>query len=228
MESSENQQHQKHTEQIVGISKGEIINRLRFYHTTTPKKWKSIQNIRAILSEHELLMQGLISTNDLEDFEVTGTGEMDRKIGNDKFVFLSTRDVDHGDIILEFDHRVLDIPGALVNTAGDYLHFVNDSELEEYYKQSQISASQYLDFLVHHLNNLPNPEWFFGLKDGSLDRFLKEALIEKATKNSTSKFKLFLSLYQEIKIPDKIPLNYVIKVTRRSKGSNNTPTHIRS
>lgn len=198
------------------LSKEEIRQRLHLYHGTTPGKWRAIQEVGVILSESELIRRGVLSPGDLENVDSTSTGELDRRIGNDRFVFLSVYDENYGDLVLEVDPKILEIPGVVVNTAGDYLNFVGDPELEEYYAISQIQAPHFLDYLVQYVNGLPDPDWFFGKRDEALGRLVREALLERNVGGKTEKFKLYWSLFAEIKVPREVPLNYVVAVRNYS------------
>lgn len=194
------------------MSREEIKERLHLYHATPKQKWEAMQREGEILSERELLNRGLITREQLDDFETTSTGEIDRGVGNDQYVFLSISGENYGDVLLEIDPSVLNIPGVIVNTAGDYLHFANNPELERYYQDSQIPGSQFMDYLYWYVNGLPDPEWVFGKRDEKMRDLLTEALIEKFEEGRSDKFKLYMSLFPEIKVPDKLALKYVIEV----------------
>lgn len=198
-------------------SKEEIRQRLHLYHSTTPEKWERIQAQGGILSEKELLIRGLISEAQLDDLETTSTGEVDRMIGNDEFVFLSPKQETYGDIFLEIDPSILEMPGVIANTAGDSLMF-NGPELEDYYKNAQISASQFLDYLVSYINSLPNPEWFFIGNEEELNDLATQAQLEKVFEGKTEKYKQLQALNPEIKVPKEIPLNLIIKVIDKRQG----------
>lgn len=207
-------------------SKEQIKERLHFYHSTSKEKWEKIQQVGAILSEKELLNRGLINEEQLNDFETTSTGYMDREVGNDNFVFLSNQKENYGDIILEINPNILDREGVLINTAGDYLMFADkENGLFEYHENSQIPGSQYFDYLEKKVNSLPNPEWFFSSisknleEDENFKKFIGEAMLEKTQEGKLEKFKLFWSLYPEIKVPKEIPLDYIIKVIDKSDGT---------
>ena len=194
------------------MSKEEIRERLHFYHSTSKKKWGLMQRAGSVLSAEELLRRGLVKPEETDDFEMTSTGELDRGIGSPAFIFLSPVMENYGDVVLEFGPEILDIPGAKINLAGDYLDFVGDPELEEYFKRSEIPASHYLDHLETYINHLPNPEWFFGKQDEAFEHFRRAALLEKAHEGKTEKFKLLKSLYPEIEIPNELPLANVRNV----------------
>ncbi len=146
-------------------SEAEILKRLKLYHQTSKEKWKAIQKAGAILSEKELLARGLISEDQLEDYETTNTGSLGRKAGRDEYVFASHRPASYGEVTLEIDLNALNIDGAKVATAGDWLHFVDDEESRRYFHNSEIPASDFVKYLSQFLKTLPDSEWFWGKSD---------------------------------------------------------------
>ncbi|OGZ58189.1 MAG: hypothetical protein A3B96_00690 [Candidatus Spechtbacteria bacterium RIFCSPHIGHO2_02_FULL_43_15b] len=126
------------------INEKEILRRLKLYHETSKEKWEAIQKVGAILSERELLRRGLISEEQLDDFETTSTGFLDREAGRDDYVFASHRPANYGNVTLEIDLEALKIDGAKVATAGDWLHFVDDEDAERYFHDSEIPASKFV------------------------------------------------------------------------------------
>lgn len=203
-----------HPEHQRRFTREEIQRRLHLYHSLSQNQWELIQKEGAIFSYAELVRRGLIKdTGDEmteEDMEHT-TGGLDKAIGSDQYVFLSHDAQKYGDVLLEINPSVLEKEGTVVNTAGDYLNFANNPDLEEYYKNSQIPGNKFFDWLTDHVNRLPNPGWFFGEDQESLKRFLKEAMVEKV-KGNTDKFKTYWSLHPEIKVLNQVPLSYVKRV----------------
>lgn len=197
----------------------EILERLRLYHQTTREKWEKIQEAGAILSEKELLKRGLISKDQLDDFETTSTGSLDREVGRDGFVFASTSPAGYGEVTLEIDLDALQIPGAKVSTAGEWLMHVNEED-RDFFNNAEIPANEFVSYLVDFLPTLPKKEWFWK-SDSDLEKFLGEAMMEKTYKNDKTKFRTFWRLHPEIIFPKELPLKYIKKVIIDSKDKNN-------
>jgi len=177
------------------ISEMEIFKRLKLYHQTSKEKWEAIQKAGAILSEKELLKRGLISEEQLEDFETTSTGSLGI----------------YGDVTLEIDLDALNLPGAKVATAGDWLHFVNDEDDERYFHDSEISASEFVEYLTVFLKTLPDPEWFWGKSDLRIQELISQGMREKI-EGDPEKIRQFWKLHPEIMFSRELPLKYVKNV----------------
>ena len=193
------------------ISEMEIFKRLKLYHQTSKEKWEAIQKAGAILSEKELLKRGLISEEQLEDFETTSTGSLDREAGRDEYVFASHRPENYGDVTVEIDLDALNLPGAKVATAGDWLHFVNDEDDERYFHDSEISASEFVEYLTVFLKTLPDPEWFWGKSDLRIQELISQGMREKI-EGDPEKIRQFWKLHPEIMFSRELPLKYVKNV----------------
>lgn len=192
-------------------NEAEILKRLRLYHQTSAEKWEAIQKAGAILSEKELLERGLITEEQLEDYETTSTGSLDRDAGRDKYVFASHRPANYGDVTLEIDLSALDIAGAKVATAGDWLNFVNDAESEKYFHNSEIPATEFVKYLVDFLKTLPDPEWFWGKDDPHISELIGQGMMEKINGNP-EKIRSFYKLHPEIMFPSELPLKFIKNV----------------
>lgn len=195
-------------------SEAEILKRLKLYHQTSKEKWEAIQKVGAILSEKELLKRGLISADQLEDFETTSTGKLDREVGRDEYVFASHRPANYGDVTLEIDLDALNIEGAKVATAGDWLHFVDNEETRKYFNDSVIPATDFVKYLSQFLKTLPDPEWFWGKEDPRIKELIGQGMMEKI-KGNPEKFRQFWKLYPEIMFPKELPLKFIKKVKIR-------------
>lgn len=189
----------------------EISEKLRLYHQTSKEKWEAIQKAGAILSEKELLERGLISKEQLEDFETTSTGSLDREAGRDEYVFASHRPANYGDVTLEIDLEALNLDGAKVATAGDWLHFVNDENDERYFHDSEIPASEFVEYLTRFLKTLPDPEWFWGKSDPRVQELIGQGMMEKI-KGNPEKIRQFWKLHPDIMFPKELPLKYIKNV----------------
>ncbi|MBU1167522.1 hypothetical protein KKC60_03910 [Patescibacteria group bacterium] len=193
------------------IKEKEILGRLRLYHQTSKEKWEAMQKEGAILSEKELLKKGLISPEQLEDFESTSTGEIDRLEGRDEYVFASHNPQGYGEVTLEIDPSALEINGAKVSTAGDWALFAGNPDDEKYFRESEIPASEFVDYLRNYLCNLPSPEWFWEGDDPEIGKMIGEGMMEKIQGNP-EKIRKFWSLHPEILFPKELPLTYVKNV----------------
>lgn len=191
----------------------EIREKLKLYHQTTKEKWDKIQKTGSIFSERELLAKGLITNEQLNDFETTSTGDWDRMHNRDNFVYASTSPANFGEVTLEIDLDALNIPGAKVSTAGDFaMH--SDEEDEDYFKKSEIPASEFISYLTNFLPTLPSTDWFWkGKQLKEISDFIGEAMLDKIQKNDRTKFRLFWKLYPEIIFPKELPLRYIKNVT---------------
>src|SRR3989338_2289478 len=192
----------------------EIIEKLKLYHQTSKEKWQQMQKVGSILSEKELLKRGLINEEQLNDFETTSTGDMDRAEGRDNYVFASHNPLGYGNVTLEIDLDALNMPEAKVSTAGEYLMHLDDEEDKNYYNKSLIPASEFIPYLVDFLPTLQNKEWFWKRKGENPEvvQFLGEALLDKNIKGDKTKFREFWKLYPEIMFSKELPLNYIKKV----------------
>ncbi|MBI2041853.1 MAG: hypothetical protein HYT20_02450 [Candidatus Nealsonbacteria bacterium] len=193
------------------ISEKEILEKLKLYHQTSKEKWKAIQKAGAILSEKELLKQGLISKEQLEDFETTSTGSLDREAGRDEYVFASTRPANYGEVTLEIDLEALNLDGAKVATAGDWLNFVDNENDKKYFHDSEIPASEFIKYLARFLKTLPDSEWFWDKSDPRIKELIDQGMMEKI-KGNQEKIRQFYKLYPEIMFPKELPLKYVKNV----------------
>jgi len=193
------------------ISEAEILKRLKLYHQTSKEKWSAIKKTGAILSEKELLKRGLISEDQLEDFETTGTGSLDREVGRDEYVFASHRPANYGEVTLEIDLDALNIEGAKVATAGDWLHFVDDEESKKYFRDSEIPATEFVKYLSRFLKTLPDPEWFWGKPDPRIQELIGQGMVEKI-KGNPEKIRQFWKLHPEIMFPKELPLKFIKNV----------------
>ena len=192
----------------------EILEKLKLYHQTSKEKWEKIQEVGSILSEKELLKRGLINKDELlvVDNEITNTGEIQRGLGRDDFVFASTSPVGFGDVTLEIDLSALQIPDAKVSIAGDWVY--HDFDDIDYLKKSEIPAKEFISYLIDFLPTLPNKEWFLDTKNNEKDikLFLGEAMMDKAYKNDKTKFRTFWKLHPEILFPKELPLKYIKQI----------------
>lgn len=216
MENSEIS-HTDHVEEKE-ISEKEILSRLHLYHQTTLEKWEKVQKQDALLSEKELINRGLINKSEIDDleFEDTNTGDIDRQAGRDGFVFASHYPAGYGEVTLELDLSILQIPGAKVATAGDWMHFCVDEDDRRYFIESEIPATEFIKYLQKFIARLPNPEWFWGTRDEELKKLLDDGFKESVSGHS-QKIKTFWALHPEIMIPEQIPLKYVKNVEINKK-----------
>jgi len=208
MENSGNANELEKREEL----KKEIIEKLSLYHQTSLEKWKKIQAVGAILSERELISRGLITKEEAESLadEFTSTGQGDREVGRDDFVFASTKPAGYGQVTLKIDLSALQISGAKVSTAGEWLmHY--DEEDRDYFNETEIPANKFISYLVDFLPTLPNKNWFWGDRNG-LQEFFGEAMLNKIHKNDKIKFRTFWKLYPEIIFPKELPLKYIKQV----------------
>ena len=196
--------------------KKEILERLKLYHRTSLEKWRKVQECGCILSERELLGRGIIKKKDLWlGNDSTSTGELDRMMGRDDYIFASTSPMNYGNVTLEIDLSALQIPGAKVSTIGDFLmHAVDD---EEYYKESEIPASEFISYLTDFLPTLPDKEWFWNPAGKDVEKFLGEALLDKSHRQDRTKYRTFYRLHPEIMFPRELPLKYVKNVIVKNK-----------
>jgi len=194
------------------ISEAEVRARLHFYHQTTKEKWKKIIEAGAILSEKELVERGFITAEQLEDdlFDETSTGSLDREAGRDQYVFASHVPHGYGEITLELDPSILEIKGAKVAMAGDWLHYCDSEEGRKYFEESEIPASEFVHYLTKFINSLPDPEWFWGKRDEKLKELIGEGFKESSSGNS-QKIRTFWSLFPEIMLPKELPLSFIKK-----------------
>lgn len=194
----------------------EILSKLKLYHVTTLEKWNKIQKSGALYCEAELVRKGFISREEADDLssDASSTGELDRSVGRDEYIFFSTKKMNYGEVTLEMDLDALNIPGALVATAGDWLNFSGSEDDIDYFNKSIIPASQFIDYLVDFLPTLPNKDWFW-LSDKNneeLRKFIGEGLMDKVRKKDNTKNKIFNKLYPEIMFPKEVPLSYIKSV----------------
>jgi hypothetical protein len=187
----------------------EIQKKLKLYHTTTKEKWEKIQEVGAILSERELVKRGLITTTQLDDFETTSTGHMDREENRDDYVFASHQKENYGDVTLEINLEALNIPEAKVSTAGEWLMFADTEEAKQYYRDQEIPASQFISYLTEFLQTLPDTEWFWGIQNKEVRDFFGQAMKDRAYNNNDEKFRTFWKLHPEIIFPKELPLKYI-------------------
>ncbi len=192
----------------------EIREKLHLYHQTSKEKWQQIQKIGAILSERELLNRGLITKEQLNDFETTSTGELDREAGRDNYVFASHKPAGYGEVTLEIDLSVLDLPETKVSTAGEYLMHAVDEDDQNYYQNSLISGTEFIKYLINFLPTLPNKEWFWNncQEDLELAKFIGEAHLDKYQKGDKIKFRQYWKLFPEIMFAQELPLKYIKRV----------------
>jgi hypothetical protein len=194
--------------------KEEILKKLKLYHQTSRKNWKKIQKIGSILSERELLKRGLVTVEQLNDFETTNNSESDRKFERDDYVFASHIPGDYGDVTLEISLDALEIKGSKIALAGDWAYFSESLEDVKYFFNSEIKASEFINHLSYFLKKLPDQDWFWRKKGNSseFNAFLRQALKENTTGNS-SKLRELKALSPEIMFPRELPLKFIKNVT---------------
>jgi len=203
------------------IFEKEILERLKLYHQTTKEKWEKIQEQGALLSEKELIKRGLIKKDEkLGGYEDTATGDLDREEGRDEYVFAVHKPQGYGEVTLEIDLEALNIEGTKVATAGEWLDYAVEEEDKEYFRNSIIKGTEFVDYLKKFLKALPNKEWFFEehilsgdtqIKKEILD-FMRQALMEKTYQNDKEKYRITTSLNPEIMFPNELPLKYIKNV----------------
>ncbi|MFA6534444.1 MAG: hypothetical protein WCT37_04740 [Patescibacteria group bacterium] len=190
----------------------EIRQRLKLYHQTTKNKWELIKRTGEILSESELLARGLIKPEKLDDIDSpTNTGEFDREVGRDQYVFASHLPAGYGNVLLEISPEALNIPEAKVATAGEFLLFA-DEKGRKFHQDSTIPASQFIKYLVTFLPKLPDAEWFWGKNDQERSRLLGQALMEQDS-DKPELFRQLRGLHPEIMFPKSLPLKFIKNVT---------------
>lgn len=195
-------------------SEKEIWEKLHLYHQTSREKWEAMQKAGAILSEKELIARGLIDPEEKDAFgepEATSTGSLDREEHRDEYAFASHIPMGYGEVTLEIDPTALEIPGAKVSTAGDWLNFSSDDADRKYHRDSIIPAKNFVSYLSGYLKSLPDPDWFWGKHDEKYGDFLSGGII-KATKGDQEQRRKFWALFPEIMFPRELPLKFVKKV----------------
>lgn len=206
------------------ITEKEILEKLHLYHSTSKDKWDKIKELGAILSENELLKRGLIKPEQLDDWNVTSTGSLDREAGRDQFVFASHRPQNYGEVILEIDLSALNINGAKVAAAGDWLFLCETPATREYFNNSILNASEFTKYLVGLLNSLPeNLRQYFweGTSTNKevaeeVNKIIGEGLMERNL-GDAKKIREFWKLQPEIMFPKELPLSYIKNVTIKER-----------
>lgn len=175
----------------------------RLYLARTAEMWEADQKLGYMAGEADLSGRGP------ESVIIRGPGE-EQPLGI-RYLMLAHLNLHFDQIVLEISPKVLELPGAVINTAGNYQNLAKDRVLEAYYKASWMPANNFFEYLERHVNRLPRKEWFFGQNDEDLKKFLEEAYQERKNSGKMDKFKIYWSLFPEIYVPGRITMDYVIK-----------------
>ena len=173
---------------------------MRFYHSTSPRKWRQIKKLGFVASPEKLISLGIIKRGFGVLDDETSSGELDKEFSVTKYVFGTPyRQFSFGDICLEFE-----LPEELVtaNPVGDHLHWVVGEP--DYYFKNLMPGAAFAAYWQKFQEDNPEPSQPYNVVDG------------KVVDNRKNFFRHFPELMME----EKLPLTFLVRAHSRRKEAS--------
>jgi len=171
---------------------------MKFYHSSTWRKWRQIQKLGFVASPKKLLSLGFLKTDWKELWNgATSSGEIDEEFGLTKYVFGTPyRQFSFGNICLEFG-----IPEELVvaNPVGDHLHWVINEP--EYYFGNLMTGAEFTAYWQRFQKENPVTLQPFEVVAGEVVNNLKK----------------FYRHFPELMVEEQVPLTLLVKAHKERR-----------
>ena len=173
---------------------------MKFYHSTSAKKWRQIKKLGFVASPDELISLGIIKRGFGVLDDETSSGELDEELGVTKYVFGTPyRQFSYGDLCLEFE---LLEELVTANPVGDHLHWV--VEEPDYYSGNLMPGAEFAAYWQRFQEENPEIPELYAVVAG------------KVVDNR----KKFFRHFPELMVEEKLPLTFLVRVHSERKETS--------